>query len=765
LRRLWVPALVVISTGAPLACGDDTTQNDDEDSSSSDPSEETVDEGEESMTDPTADTTADSSSSDASADETTGSTGDSSGTDTSGSTSSDGDSESSSSDATDPESSSSDGGDPNACPAGELGPVTPDSSFGNTLGTTDDFAGTCGGAGAPDREYLFTAPADGTYTFDTQGSPLDTVLYVLDGECAGAELGCNDDGDGSQSAVGVDLVDGQTVTVVVDGNDAFGLPFEVRVQSGSFVCPLEDIGNTVPQTVSGDTTELFDTSAGSCGGQAGRDASYLFTAPATATYSFETFGSSFESVLYILDGTCSGNEISCGSEGTLADLTMGEQVTVVVDSQFAWGTFDLRIDSLGGACPDQNIGNTIPQTIVGDTTGGDNTDAGTCGGQFTADEFYVFTAPQDGLYQFDTFGSTLDTVLYVQDGGCGGSELACNDDWDVGETDSRIIQGLNAGQTVAIGVDGNGVGAYTLNVGLVPCPDDTLGNTAPQSVGGSTMAGINKTTPSCGDSGTDDDAPDYSYSFTAPEDGTYTFDTFGTFFDTTLYILDGAACNGAELACNDDFQFNSSSALSTTLAADQTVTVVVDGDFGSSGAYTLNVGQLSGTCPDFDLGNVVPAMAADTTAGADNAGLGSCGGLTGGDVSYTFTAPNDAAYRFALTGVANDAILYITDTCGGSEVTCDIADFSGIAVIGMELAASEQVVVTIDSNMSPGAFTLNIDEAPLGGDCCVPHDSTGCEVPEISDCVCALDPFCCNNSWDSICAGEASDDCGAVCPV
>jgi hypothetical protein len=640
----------------------------------------------------------------------------------------------------------------------------PDSSFGNTIASTDDFSGSCGGAGAPDVEYLFTAPAAGTYTFDTQGSPLDTVLYVLDGECMGTELACNDDGDGSQSALGVDLAAGQTVTVVVDGNDDDGLPFEVRVQAGTFVCPLADIGSAVPQTVSGDTTTLFDTSAGTCGGQAGRDASYLFTAPATATYSFETFGSSFDSVIYLLDGSCGGDQINCGIEGALADLTAGQQVTVVVDSQYAWGAFDLNIDVLGGACPDQNLGNTFPQTVLGNTSDGDNTDAGTCGGAFSADDLYLFTPQQDGLYQFDTFGSTLDTVLYLQDGGCGGTELECNDDWIASDTDSRVIEGLDAGQTVMIGVDGNGTGAYTLNVSQVPCPNEPLSNTVPQTVFDTTQNGINKLQPSCGNSGPEDEAPDYAYGFTAPNDGVFTFDTFGTFFDTTLYVLDGAACNGPEIACNDNYQFNQSSAVSVQLVAGQAVTVVVDGDFGSQGPFTLNVTELSGTCPDEDLGSVTPSVVLGDTSVEDNAGFGSCGGLTGNDYSVEWTAPAAGLYFIDTEGSSYDTILYVRDlACNGIELACDETDFQGQALAVLDLAANQTIVVTVDGEGESGDFVLDIDVAPPGGSCCFEHDEVGCTDEDVEDCVCAMDSYCCMVQWDGICVNEAESMCGADC--
>ncbi len=696
--------------------------------------------------------------------DTSGSTGSSgSGETTSGSESSTDPSGSSSSDGSS-DSSSSGGVIPGACPAGEIGPALPDTVFDNTFGDSDDFAGSCGGDGSPDVEYTFTAPADGIYTFDTLGSQLDSVLYVLDGTCGGVELGCNDDGDGLQSALAVPLVADQTVTVVVDGNAPGGQPFNLHATAGSLLCPIGDLGSTVPNTVAGNTAGLFSGNASSCGGGTGNEAAYLFTAAAAGTYSFDTFGSAFESILYVRDGACDGPELACGSEGLLVDLAAGQQVAVFVDSAFASGDFELHIASLGGECPNTDLGNTVPQSASGNTNSSDNTIAGSCGGDFSPDDVYLFTAPQAALYQFDTFGSALDSVLYLRDGGCGGPELDCNDDVSVGDADSRVVQGLAAGQVVAVAVDGNGQGAYDLNIDVVPCPDEVAPSVAPQSIAGSTAIGIDKLHPSCGQAGPNDESPDHAYSFTAPVTGTYTFDTLGAPFDTVLYVLDGPACNAPETACNDNYLFDLGSALSVPLVANETIIIVVDGTFLDEGAFTLDINQLDGVCPDADLGNALPAVASDSTATADNAGSGSCGGLTGNDVSYTWTAPADGFYTFDTTGSDFTAVVYVRDgDCGGPELDCTFSQFGAGSIAFAELAADQTVVVTVDSEGASGDFLLTIDAGEAGGDCCVAHEGPGCLVPEIEACVCALDAFCCNNTWDAICANEAVDDCGAIC--
>ncbi len=87
-----------------------------------------------------------------------------------------------------------------------------------TVGMGDDVSPSCANSNAPDMAVQFTAPSAGTYIFETAGSDFDTVLYARPG-CFGAELACNDDGNGLglQSRLVLDLAANETVVVVVDG--------------------------------------------------------------------------------------------------------------------------------------------------------------------------------------------------------------------------------------------------------------------------------------------------------------------------------------------------------------------------------------------------------------------------------------------------------------------------------------------------------------------------------------------------------------------
>ena len=108
--------------------------------------------------------------------------------------------------------------------------TSPFTDSGSTLGRPDANTPTCSNSNASDETFEFTAPAAGTYVFDTVGSAYDTVLYALDA-CGGAELDCNDDaGFDLTSQITLDLLAGETVIIVVDG---------FAVDSGDYVLNVQ----------------------------------------------------------------------------------------------------------------------------------------------------------------------------------------------------------------------------------------------------------------------------------------------------------------------------------------------------------------------------------------------------------------------------------------------------------------------------------------------------------------------------------------------
>jgi hypothetical protein len=88
----------------------------------------------------------------------------------------------------------------------------------STVGMVDRVTPSCGSSDAPDLAVQFTAPSAGQYIFETAGSDFDTILFARPG-CLGADLACNDDGQGLglQSRITLDLAANETVVVIVDG--------------------------------------------------------------------------------------------------------------------------------------------------------------------------------------------------------------------------------------------------------------------------------------------------------------------------------------------------------------------------------------------------------------------------------------------------------------------------------------------------------------------------------------------------------------------
>jgi len=258
------------------------------------------------------------------------------------------------------------------CPDFDLGMTpTPFTVTGVTTDGDSAAGGSCGGLGSDDVAYAWVAPQTTTYRFRAvaTGFNYNPLVHVRNGTgCDGAELACNTlvVGGGSLTAsTFAPLLAGQAVTIIVDGDDAAN--FGGQFSNGSYEltvsteCPETNLGSVVPQAVMGsldDDPNQFDPS---CTNEAAIDESFLFTAPANGTYRFRTTATTFDSVVYALDGSCAGAELACSHpifpapdlDGTLASiqvpLVMGQTITVVVEANQTFpqtGTFTLQVSML-----------------------------------------------------------------------------------------------------------------------------------------------------------------------------------------------------------------------------------------------------------------------------------------------------------------------------------------------------------------------------------------------------------------------------------
>lgn len=53
---------------------------------------------------------------------------------------------------------------------------------------------------------------------------------------------------------------------------------------------------------------------------------------------------------------------------------------------------------------------------------------------------------------------------------------------------------------------------------------------------------------------------------------------------------------------------------------------------------------------------------------------------------------------------------------------------------------------------------------PVGDDaCCLPHAAPGCGAPSCADCICRDDSFCCTVTWDNSCVAKGGAECSPLC--
>ncbi|WP_437600518.1 MXAN_6577-like cysteine-rich protein [Sorangium sp. So ce590] len=621
---------------------------------------------------------------------------------------------------------------PPVCPVGNIDPTLPQAVSGDTWMRDDALVPSCGSLDTPDASYTFTAPHAGRYIFDTAGSSYDTVLELRNGTCTGSVISCNDNiSAGTTSRIVTNLTAGQTVVAIVDGVAGESGPFTLNVtEYAGPSCPELVLGTTFPQRVTGTTAILDRESAlsASCGSGAGPEVTYAFTAPADALYTFDTFGSAFDTVLHLRDGTCSGPSLGCNDDSSdlqsqvKALLEEGQTIVVVVDgfSSSASGAFTLNVSqTMAPPCPQIDLGSTAPQTVTGTTVEAVDILRPTCGNAGGREATYSFTAPVTGTYIFDTFGSSFDTTLSALEGTCSGATIRCNTD-AAGGQQSRLTLELEEEQTILLLVDGGSASAsgdFTLNVdrfaggGICSAPID-LGSRFPQVVTGSTVEQPESVTPTCGSS----NAPEMIYSFTAPDRGTYMFNTFGSSFDTILQILNGS-CGGTSLGCNDD-SGGLQSRVFADLAAGQTAFIAVDGRDTSAGDYVLQVDRFlgPGTCSTaIDLGSELPLTRTGTTSNHPNSVAPSCvTGANAPEMVFTYTAPVSGRYVIDTIGSSFDTVLHVhTSGCRGLELGCDDSSGdSGASRLIRRFNAGQVITVVVDGyGAASGNFTLHISPA------------------------------------------------------
>ncbi len=157
----------------------------------------------------------------------------------------------------------------------------------------------------------------------------------------------------------IDLEQDQEVTVHVDGTSPFEQgPFKLTISE--FDPPACDpvlVAPPYPKLLAGDTSTGNNELESACGGFDAPEHVYEFVAQGPGTYRFSTAGSSFDTVLYLIDPDegCGALPLACNDDAQFElhselsrELAGGERILVVVDGHDGndFGSYELLAEKL-----------------------------------------------------------------------------------------------------------------------------------------------------------------------------------------------------------------------------------------------------------------------------------------------------------------------------------------------------------------------------------------------------------------------------------
>ncbi|MEK6283136.1 MAG: kelch repeat-containing protein [Acidobacteriota bacterium] len=519
----------------------------------------------------------------------------------------------------------------------------------NTIAASDDDGGGGNNSRIPAGSGLFTLPVSGTYAIETTSfSGNSTGAYNL------------------------------TLTASPSpGNDQFVTAQAISGPSGLAY------GSNV-----GATKEPGEPNhAGSVGG---KSVWYRWQAPSDGSVRFNTFGSSFDTLLAVYKGS---------SVSTLTQIATNDNdpgsgsISQVTFSATAGTVYQIAIDGNNSAAGKITLNWTPPpsnddfgnaQAIAGGTgsvTGSSALASKQPGEPNHADNsgrkslWYRWQAPGDGNVTFTTNGSSFDTLLGVYTGSSvtGLTFIVSNDDErrSFGILTSKVAFNAVSGVIYQIAVDGfSGDSGNVLLTWSLPSANNDFAN--PQVITGSSGSVRGNNQLATKESGEPNHAGNPGgkslwFRWQAPGSGNVTFTTNGSNFNTLLGVYTGSSVSSLTLIAsnNDDpggvSSSNGTSKLVFSAVAGTVYQIAVDGSFGAFGNIILSWGPtpandnfanaqvITGSSGSAAGHNVLATKESGEPGHAENSG--------GNSVWYRWQAPGDGNATFATNGSNFDTLL------------------------------------------------------------------------------------------------------------
>ncbi len=225
------------------------------------------------------------------------------------------------------------------------------------------------------------------------------------------------------------------------------------------------------------------TSGTDCGLQGGRDVYYQLTLAAPEVVYFDTFGSSFDSVIRLYAGSCAAlgglqacGDDACGQQRTqLARALAPGTYCVVVDQYSSTSTAGAVVFNVkrGGRAGTQLTGSG---SVSGTTTGRTNVSTASCEPNTNQpDVAYFFTSCPSVTTSVSAntcAGTAFDAVVYLKSGAATAADVACSDDVSgcgnglQPRITGAAVSGANLNWIIVDGFGQTGNGAYTLTYSI-----------------------------------------------------------------------------------------------------------------------------------------------------------------------------------------------------------------------------------------------------------------------------------------------------------
>ncbi|MGB3949376.1 MAG: T9SS type A sorting domain-containing protein [Bacteroidia bacterium] len=620
---------------------------------------------------------------------------------------------------------------------------------GNVASATQSLAASCNGTADDDVWYSFVATST-THNITVVGSAsFDAVIDLRSGACNGTNISCEDSTftGGTEVLTATGLTVGTTYYVRVYhwyNTAPATTTFTICVTTPTPPAPANDncsgataltvygatCGGATTGNVTGATQSIAGITCNSFSGTADDDVWYSFVATSTNHIITVVGSASFDAVVDLRTGACSGTNVNC------ADATTGGGTETLNATGLTIGsTYYVRVYHYGSSMPstptfticvttpapsNDDCSGATALTVYGATCGGATTGnvmgasqsiaAAPCAGTANDDVWYSFVATSTS-HDITVVGSaSFDAVIDLRSGSCNGTNVTCLDATGTAGTETLNATGLTVGATYYVRVYHfystiPATTSFTICV-TTPTPptppnDNCAGATSltvyGNSCGGATTGNVASATQSIpallcnGLTGTSEDDVWYSFVATATSHNITVVGSAN--FDAVVDLRSGA-CSGTNINCADSSATGGTEVIiATGLTIGNTYYVRVY-DYGSTTpsttTFTICVTTPSTTPPP---NNNCSGATTLTVYGA------TCGGSTTGDVAgatqslaaiscngQTGTANDDVWYKFVATSTTHDITVQgsaslnaVVDmrlnNCSGANVGC--ADATG----------------------------------------------------------------------------------------